>query len=170
MRCQETRGMKRIRTVGLILLWRVSHLISLSCLLPKILLLYTPLVIHIFWYERKMFFEHVYSEHMPHGCMSKWFFPNSMHFLCTLVSHATGSMFLVPSLQHEKPTFHDTQKIEMVSTFFQGSHSGALRLLREPLCMYVQSDYTWSLWVFFITVSLCWYFLVFSVFDFWIKV
>jgi hypothetical protein len=31
----------------------------------------------------------------------------------------------------------------------------ALRLLPEPLCMYLQSEYTWSLSVFFITVSLC---------------
>jgi hypothetical protein len=35
------------------------------------------------------------------------------------------------------------------------SYSSCLRLLCEPSCMHVHSDYTWTFWVFFITVSLC---------------
>ncbi len=47
------------------------------------------------------------------------------------------------------PHVMDTRRYRLASTPLQGSHSGALRLLREPLCMCVQGDYTWSLCVFF---------------------
>jgi hypothetical protein len=71
---------------------------------------------------------------------------------CSLMG--VGKVFL----RHIAPTRYGDQTLsagEHLLSWFPGSHSGALRLLREPLCMSVQSDYTWSLSVFFITVSIC---------------
>jgi hypothetical protein len=54
---------------------------------------------------------------------------------------------------------------QLASTWLRGSHSGALRLLREPLCMYVQREYTSSLSVFlslyqFVSIFLSFLFLL----------
>jgi hypothetical protein len=73
-------------------------------------------------------------------------------------------------LRHVAPTRSGDQPLaageHLAPGFSQRRDGGALHLLREPLCMHVQSEYTWSLSIIFVTVSLCQYFLVFSVFDF----